>query len=98
MERPANLKRAESAPAPGTLRGIIRHLTQLSAGSDVPSTHLVSTHNGVGFGNIGTPDGDVFFDASAIKNLRFDQLARNMSVEFVLDNAPYLRFQRGCGP
>ena len=59
--------------------------------TDVPSTHLVSTHNGVGYGYIKTPNGGVFFDASAIKNRRFDQLTRNMSVDFALDEAPYLR-------
>jgi cold shock CspA family protein len=72
-------------------RGIIRQLKHLSAGTDVPSTHLIAAHNGVGYGYIGTPDGDVFFDATAIKNLPFDKLARNMTVEFILDNAPYLR-------
>lgn len=72
-------------------RGAIRKLIQLSAGTDIPSTHLVSTHNGVGYGYIGTPDGDVFFDAAAVKNCRFDQLANRMPVEFVLDDAPYLR-------
>lgn len=80
-----------SAPATAVARGIIRQLWHLSAGSDVPSTHLVAAHNGVGYGTIGTPNGDVYFDAAAIKNLRFDQLARNMTVEFILDDAPYLR-------
>ncbi len=73
------------------LRGTIRRLVHLSAGRDVRTTHLISTHNGVGYGYIRTPDGDVFFDASAIENLPFDQLLRNMTVEFSLDQAPYLR-------
>jgi cold shock CspA family protein len=91
VEKPANLDRASIPQQPPLVRGVIRQLKHLSAGSDVPSTHLVSAHNGVGYGYIGTRDGDVFFDASAIKNGGFDQLARNMMVEFVLDNAPYLR-------
>jgi cold shock CspA family protein len=70
---------------------MILRLVQLSAGTDVPSTHLVSTHNAVGYGYIGTPEGDVFFDAAAVNNRRFDQLASRMAVEFVLDDAPYLR-------
>ncbi len=72
-------------------RGAIRKLVQLSAGTEIPSTHLVATHNGVGYGYIGTPAGDVFFDAAAVKNRRFDQLAGCMTVEYVLDDAPYLR-------
>ncbi len=72
-------------------RGTILRLVQLSSGTDVPSTHLISTHNGVGYGYIGTPEGDVFFDAAAVKNRRFDQLADRMAVEYVLDDAPYLR-------
>ena len=91
MEVPADRDSAPSLPATKALRGIIRQLRHLSAGTDVPSTHVASAHNGVGYGYIGTPDGDVFFDASAIKNLRFDQLARNMTVEFVLDDALYRR-------
>ena len=91
MERPANRDLTPSAPAVDAVRGIIRHLKHPSAGTEIPSTHAGSAHNGVGYGCIGTPDGDVFFDATAIKNLRFDQLARNMTVEFVLDNAPYRR-------
>jgi cold shock CspA family protein len=76
------------------MRGVIRQLKHLSAGSDIAATHLVSAHNGVGYGYIRTPAGDVFFDASAITNLRFDQLMRNMTVEFALDQAPYLRASR----
>ena len=76
------------------VRGVIHRLIHLSAGTDVPSTRLVSAHNGVGYGYIGTPDGDVFFDASAITNLPFDRLLRNMTVEFALDQAPYLRTSR----
>jgi cold shock CspA family protein len=94
VERPANLDRASSPLPPGLLRGVIRQLTHLSAGTDILSTHLVSAHNGVGYGYIRTPEGDVFFDASAITDRRFDQLTRNMTVEFALDQAPYLRTSR----
>ena len=73
------------------VQGTIRKLVHLSAGTDIPSTHLVSTHDGVGYGYIGTPEGDVFFPSSAITNSRFDQLATSMRVEYVLDKAPYLR-------
>jgi cold shock CspA family protein len=82
------------AQAIGTLRGVIRQLKHLSAGTDIPATHLVAAHNGVGYGYINTPLGEVFFDASAVTNVRFDQLARGMSVEFTLDQAPYLRTSR----
>jgi cold shock CspA family protein len=91
MEKPANLNHATSPLAPAMVRGAIRQLTHLSSGTDITTTRLVSTHNGVGYGYIGTPEGDVFFDSSAVTNLRFDQLARNMPVEFVLDQAPYRR-------
>jgi cold shock CspA family protein len=94
VERPANLDRASSPQPPAAVRGVIRLLKHLSAGTDIPSTHSVSAHNGVGYGYIQTPEGDVFFDASAITNLRFDQLTRNMTVEFALDEAPYLRTSR----
>jgi len=60
----------------------------------VLSTHLVSAHNSVGYGYIGSPEGDVYFDASAVANVRFDQLMRDMPVEFTLDQASYLRTSR----
>lgn len=94
VERPARLDRLSSPQAPALVRGEIRQLKHLSAGSDIASTHLVVAHNGVGYGYIRTPGGDVFFDASAITNRRFDQLVRNMTVEFTLDQAPYLRSSR----
>ena len=94
LERPANLDRASSPPLPALVRGVIRQLKHLSAGADIAATHLVPAHNGVGYGYIRTPGGEVFFDASAITNLRFDQLKRNMTVEFALDQAPYLRTSR----
>jgi cold shock CspA family protein len=82
------------AQAIGSLRGVIRQLKHLSAGTDIPATHLVAAHNGVGYGYINTPLGEVFFDASAVTNVRFDHLARGMTVEFTLDQAPYLRASR----
>lgn len=94
VERPANLDRASSSQPQTLVRGVIRQLNHMSAGTDILSTHLVSAHNGVGYGYIRTPGGDVFFDASAITNLRFDHLARNMTVDFALDQAPYLRTSR----
>jgi cold shock CspA family protein len=79
---------------PTLVRGVIHRLKHLSAGTDIPTTHLVAAHNGVGYGYIRTPEGDVFFDASAITNLRFDQLRREVTVEFALDQASYLRTSR----
>jgi cold shock CspA family protein len=76
------------------MRGVISQLRCLSAGTDIPSTHLISAHNYAGYGYIATPEGDVFFDASAITNRRFDQLTRNMTVEFTLDQGSYLRTSR----
>ena len=73
------------------VQGAIRQLIHLSAGTDVPAAHLISAANGVGYGYIGTAGGDVFFDYSAVKNRRFDQLTKGMVVEYVLDQAPYLR-------
>ena len=73
------------------IRGAIRQLIHLSTGTDLPATHLVPAANGVGYGYIATADGDVFFDYSAVKNLRFDQLKEGMIVEYALDQAPYLR-------
>jgi cold shock CspA family protein len=94
VEKPANLDRASSPQPPALVRGVIRQLKHLSAGTDILSTHCVSAHNGVGYGHIRTPGGDVFFDASAITNRRFDQLTPNMTLEFALDQAPYLRTSR----
>jgi cold shock CspA family protein len=73
------------------VRGAIRQLIHLSTGTDLPATHLVPAANGVGYGYIATADGDVFFDYAAVKNLRFDQLTEGMTVEYALDQAPYLR-------
>jgi len=91
MKQSADLDNESSPPSAALVRGVIHRLKHLSAGTDVRSTHLVSAHNGVGYGYIRAPQGDVFFDASAITNVRFDQLTRDMTVEFLLDDAPYLR-------
>lgn len=84
----------QRAQATNSLRGVIRQLKHLSAGTDVPSTHLVAARNGTGYGYISTSVGDVFFDASAVTNVHFDQLARGMTVEFTLDRSPFLRTSR----
>jgi cold shock CspA family protein len=94
VERPANLERTSSPSPPALARGVIRQLRHMSAGTDVPSTHLVAAHNGVGYGYILTSGGDVYFDAAAITNSRFDQLKQDMNVEFTLDQASYLRTSR----
>lgn len=73
------------------VQGTIRKLIHLSAGTDLPTTHLVSSMNGVGYGYVASLNGDVFFDYAAVRNRRFDQLATAMVVEYVLDEAPYLR-------
>jgi cold shock CspA family protein len=73
------------------VQGPIRSLIHLSAGTDFPSTHLVNAHNGVGYGYIASPDGDVFFDDSGLANLRFDQLKKGMVVEYTLEKAAYRR-------
>jgi cold shock CspA family protein len=73
------------------VRGAIRQIIHLSAGTDVPATHLVPAVNGVGYGYIATAAGDVFFDYSAIKDRRFDQLTKGMIVDYVLDQGSYLR-------
>ena len=40
-------------PKPSALmRGVIRQLRCLSAGTDIPSTHLISAHNYAGYGYI----------------------------------------------
>ncbi len=73
------------------VQGTIRKLMHLSSGTDLPATHLIPAFNGVGYGYIETVNGDVFFDYSAITNLRFDQLKTDMNVECVLDKVAYLR-------
>lgn len=73
------------------VQATIRKLIHLSSGTDVPATHLVPGANGVGYGYIESVDGDVFFDYAAVKNRRFDELKMGMTVEYVLDLAPYLR-------
>ena len=94
MERTAKLEPIASPKTPALMRGVILQLRHLSAGTDVSSTHLVASHNSVGYGYIHSPGGDVFFDASAITNLPFDKLMRDMTVEYTLDQAPYLRTSR----
>jgi cold shock CspA family protein len=94
VERPANLDTIENSATPGPMRGRISELKHLSAGTDVTSTHLVSALNSVGYGYIRTADGGVFFDASAVTNVRFDQLKRDMTVEFTLDPGSFLRTSR----
>lgn len=64
----------------------IRKLIFLSNGTDISATHLISTHNGVGYGYIATPEGDLYFDNLALKNRRFDQLHEGMAVEYVVDD------------
>ena len=94
MEQSAKLTTTPSPQAPALTQGSIRELKHVSAGTDVASTHLVAAHNSVGYGFIHSPGGDVFFDASAITNIPFDRLIPNMSVEYTLDQAPYLRTSR----
>ena len=71
--------------------GTIQKLTHLCTGTDFPSTHLVNAHNGVGYGYIKSPEGDVFFDDLSITNLRFDQLKKGMSVDYALEKANFRR-------
>jgi cold shock CspA family protein len=93
VEESATLDRASDRPS-ALMEGVIRQLRCLSAGTDMPSTHLISAHNYAGYGYIAAPAGDVFFDASAITNRRFDELKQDMTVEFTLDQASYLRTSR----
>ena len=72
-------------------QGTIRRLIHLCSGSDFPTTHLVTAHNGVGYGYIGSLVGDVFFDDHGLENRRFDELEEGMRVEYALDKAPYHR-------
>jgi cold shock CspA family protein len=72
-------------------QGTIRRLIHLCSANDFPSTHLVSAHNGVGYGYIKSLSGDVFFDDLGLTNLRFDQLKEGMVVEYALENAAYRR-------
>jgi hypothetical protein len=53
-------------------QGTIRKLVHLCNGTDLPTTHLVNAHNGVGYGYITSLGGDVFFDDAGLTNLRFD--------------------------
>jgi cold shock CspA family protein len=94
VEEFAALDHATDPKPSALMRGKVRQLRCLSAGTDIPSTHLISAHNYAGYGCITAPAGDVFFDASAITNRRFDQLTPGMTVEFTLDQASYLRTSR----
>jgi cold shock CspA family protein len=72
-------------------QGTIQKLTHLCSGTDFSSTHLVNAHNGVGYGYIKSPEGDVFFDDLSLTNLRFDQLKKGMSVDYALEKASFRR-------
>jgi cold shock CspA family protein len=68
----------------------IRKLIHLCNGTDIATTHLITSHNGVGYGYIAGPDGDLYFDNQALQNRRFDQLQEGMAVEYIVDD----RFRR----
>jgi cold shock CspA family protein len=72
-------------------QGMIRRVIHLCCGTDFSSTHLVNAYNGVGYGYITSPEGDVFFDDSGLKNVRFDQLKKDMVVEYALEKAAFRR-------
>jgi len=71
--------------------GVIRKIVRLSTGTHVPAACLIPAHNAVGYGYIQAAAGDVYFDYSAVGNLPFELLREGMSIEFTLDDAPYLR-------
>ncbi len=75
-EESAGQDRASDPKPSALMRGVIRQLRCLSAGTDIPSVHLISAHNYAGYGYTTAPAGDVFFDAAAITNRRFDELRK----------------------
>ena len=73
--------------------GTIKKLVHLSQQAHLPNTRLVRDHNDKGYGVIEDEDGcDVYFPHEVVEGRRgFDDLRRGQTVEYTLENAPYVR-------
>ena len=73
--------------------GRIKKLVHLSQQTYLPNARLVPDHNEKGYGVIEDEDGrEVYFPHEVVASRHgFDDLRRGQSVEYTLENAPYLR-------
>jgi cold shock CspA family protein len=73
--------------------GRIKTLVHLSQQTYVPGTRLAADHNDKGYGFIEDDDGrEVFFSHELVSGLRgFDNLRRGQHLDYILEDAPYLR-------
>lgn len=73
--------------------GTINKLVHLSLQTYLPRTQLVPDRNDKGYGIIAGEDGrDVYFPHNAVPGHRgFDKLRKGQTVEYELENGPYLR-------
>ena len=75
------------------LIGKLSKLVHLSQQTFVPNTRLVPDHNDKGYGIIDDADGnEVYFSHEVVASrYGFDDLRQGQQVEYILENAPYLR-------
>jgi len=73
--------------------GTIKKLVHLSQGTHLPGARLVPDHNDKGYGIIEDQHGkEVHFRHDVVQSrYGFDDLLRGQQVEYVLENATYLR-------
>jgi cold shock CspA family protein len=73
--------------------GKLIKVVHLSLQRSVLSARLVPDHNDKGYGIIEDADGqEVYFSHEAVENrFGFDDLRKGQQLEYVLENAPYLR-------
>lgn len=73
--------------------GKIKKLVHLSQQRHLPNVRLVPDHNDQGYGVIEDADGrEVYFPHEVVESRHgFDDLRRGQTVEYTLENAPYLR-------
>jgi cold shock CspA family protein len=73
--------------------GKINKLVHLSQQTYQPNSKLIPGHNDKGYGTIDDEVGrEVYFLHDAVPGIRgFDDLRRGQTVEYTLENGPYLR-------
>ena len=75
------------------LTGKLIKLVHLSQQTFVPNTRLVPDHNDKGYGIIENTEGrEVYFSHEVVDSRHgFDDLRQGQELEYMLENAPYLR-------
>jgi cold shock CspA family protein len=73
--------------------GMINKLVHLSQQTYQPNSRLISGHNDKGYGTIADASGrEVYFSHDVVPGIHgFDDLRRGQTVEYTLEDGPYLR-------